>query len=1034
VSAQCRLRKTARIDVHQARLLLERGNMRKVLHTTSLLSILFGALGCSGAGTDVPPPVAVDVDDAFADIDSAVGGETAGTLRGAPLAADPAGSLAAVESVAMSAPDVESLAGDFVGPTIQSFEFRGRQTPFFSSRHGDGPGPVFAEDNLTLVGAQKSGAERNAIAFDASATGAYGEWRASFRVSLPAGAPASTRAHLAFLPIRDFGISGRLPKKAPLFGDAPLARGLSLRLSGAQGGATVALLHDGAVIAESRALTATTDGIFVVSATVAFEAKGARVRVNVNATPAVADALVPNAVPYAARVALLGERAAAKAAAPLRLDDVRVDYVDRLDISSQTTGVIELPSGTAIATYAGGRMDLLPSGSGTAPKGFVALPFRVAPGAIQHDGRSERGTFEAKMDAQNARVTWAAFDAKDVGKANPLSAVDVSKATLRLTIDPATGSAELRAGDLKRKASVPPSGRYDLRIETKLVERGSELSVSVNGAALFAKVFVANLFPFRARPAVLAEGLGGGASCAVRELSARFVGATPERLLAIKMSGNRPKFPLDWEIAMLSAQALANSDMPRVFTERFEPALPGGDAYWRKTLSEVYGVEFDEASSPEAVLASPAVARRLRSAVLYDPAQNPMSVNVALTEAGIRRSLLLTPKIAGALPDLPIARDLRSLPASPAETMAWARREQLPLANPVFFATNPGGYDDNTKGLDYVMRNRLMVSLLDSTDAFKSGTVANQKAVLRAFAPTVDYGTWVEEGKDIRFLSAEGHTRLGFAPNNSVFDGFPEARALKQNLNVPEGFAVKPGRRYVLLSFTQGDAFHFCMKDNIRTWFAESRGTLVRDLGPFGLMHTPVQADIQPVVPFILYESQSPRHVFSSKGYGYANPTVLLQNGHLDLYLKRAKGAMQRGGIVDYMINDNNLDTTGDAALKKIIATIKPRSIISKHQFDERVRFDEPTRWIDGVPVFADPVLARYKTVDGEEFLDIDAVVADVKASLANPQRTEFWVFLEHQVKGDDFLMLQKRINAIPNTEVVGLNELVAAAKARRKP
>ncbi|MCX7013483.1 MAG: GxGYxYP family putative glycoside hydrolase [Candidatus Sumerlaeota bacterium] len=470
-------------------------------------------------------------------------------------------------------------------------------------------------------------------------------------------------------------------------------------------------------------------------------------------------------------------------------------------------------------------------------------------------------------------------------------------------------------------------------------------------------------------------------------------------------------FPKSMYETLISFQGIVNRDQPRLFIIRYDE-----DYFWLAALEAYYGYRRVMLDDPWQAFDQPDLKERCHGLILFGKNDCELALNVALTLGGIRgcAAMAVDDKSLAEMTKrgFSVQEDLRGRWPSNEEAQAWAFRNLRPQCTSDALAIARGSFKQNV-GIDYAVQQRMFVLCLDSTGQYVKDRDTTQRDCLASYKPTIIYGFWSKEVPDIAFLSRFGHTDAGDGPNISVYSHLPKIEGLKQK-TFDDPPAYDPTKTYIFVSFSQGDSLHFCQKYNL--WHltdksATEPGKRINERYSFGLMHSTLQSDIQPIVPRALNDLvAAPGQWFSGKGYGYANPTTLEENGFLDLYLSRSKEAMRRMGIVDFMLNDQNVQNDPQRKIvTKIARVLQPRSIIMKHQLDPTEQFDDPLALVEGSLVIPDPV---FDSADADKAGKFDAASTVERIEASAKKRQFFWVFLRHTVTVSDLEQLMDELTA----------------------
>ncbi len=322
-----------------------------------------------------------------------------------------------------------------------------------------------------------------------------------------------------------------------------------------------------------------------------------------------------------------------------------------------------------------------------------------------------------------------------------------------------------------------------------------------------------------------------------------------------------------------------------------------------------------------------------------------------------------------------------------------------------------GDYCFNTpwrivKNLDHVFSERMLAFLLDKDDVHNTGTWSFQSSILdRMDNHDIVTGWWSSEGDDVTACTEKQLVTMGQGRNVSLLNQL-SATELDQNLPHTVGI-YGSNKKFIFISFSQGDALGFCQWHNLWHWTEESQyspGYLIRELYEFGLQHTPLQVDHQPSIINYYYDTQDYKNtLFTGKGYGFNKPATLASNNNLPGWCNQVEDYMEKGDLHDMMIADSDV-TDNMIVFKNVIKHVDAkdgwalRSILTKNNLDSSGSFDDDPEVFYNVPVFGDPVTA---TLDASGDMIPEDTADDIETSMGN--RQFFWVFLNHSVTAHAF-------------------------------
>ncbi len=483
-------------------------------------------------------------------------------------------------------------------------------------------------------------------------------------------------------------------------------------------------------------------------------------------------------------------------------------------------------------------------------------------------------------------------------------------------------------------------------------------------------------------------------------------------------------FPVDY-VTIQSLQGLANRSAPRLYIYKWS-----SDLYWLQKLPELEFLGFNVLANNSDVFTIPEFSALTDTMVVYDKDDCRAAVIVALTAAGILDSLVVENDDIAYMQSLAYSihtdtrADMRGLWSTNEDAVTWAYTNLRSDCIDTMYGIDPvqGGL---IKGADYFVANTMFVFPLDAHGVNINYQTNIQDQILSSYpAGSKSHGWWSKEVKDVHYISEFGHTVGQLAPNTSFFSklGQPD-KPLVQKLH-RDAVVYDPSKTYITISFSQGDSLHFCQKENLYQMINASTidpNKTVSQRYPFGQMHSTFQGDLQPTVVKHLYAVKPDHMLFTAKGYGYTNPTIQWENGYMDLHCTLSLINMNKMGILDYMLNDNEAtDVTNLESIRELCHKIQPRSIIYKGQLDDGDDEDDPPMVIEGVPIFADPV---FGIEDDQSNFYVQDTVDNILASAA--QRQFFWVFLKHSTNEQEAEQLFEALKGYPQFVVLGFNSFI---------
>jgi hypothetical protein len=307
--------------------------------------------------------------------------------------------------------------------------------------------------------------------------------------------------------------------------------------------------------------------------------------------------------------------------------------------------------------------------------------------------------------------------------------------------------------------------------------------------------------------------------------------------------------------------------------------------------------------------------------------------------------------------------------------------------------------DDNRGGV-----NRTTVIGKSDAGCHTSDFATTQSAIMRSRkSMSIAFGTWTSEVQDVAALSGFGLLELNSGQHLSLFSKLPQCSHCASQRTIPDSELPGPaaGLSYVAFSFSQGDAAGFNQHNNVdylRTASAVVPGVRVADRYPFSLMEGTLDSEVEPNVLATLRNLSTAQQWFYGKAWGYTNPSAMDNAGHLQEWLRGARGAMDAVGYNDLMTNDKSDSRLATASQIATYMQPPPRSIIQKCCMGTETNactFTEEARLLGNSTVLlADPVHATPSKNTGD--IDVNSTVAAVLASAT--KRKYFWVFLDHSM------------------------------------
>ncbi|MCF7847271.1 MAG: hypothetical protein K9M45_00360 [Kiritimatiellales bacterium] len=433
---------------------------------------------------------------------------------------------------------------------------------------------------------------------------------------------------------------------------------------------------------------------------------------------------------------------------------------------------------------------------------------------------------------------------------------------------------------------------------------------------------------------------------------------------------------------------------------------PATELDWLDALVVHKGVTFSYVK-PWDVFSIPEFKARCNSVYLYDSAANPVMETVAITAAGQNNRAMVDndqgviDMITAAPYNFTVCDWRDSYVNDPAAAQLWNRNHWLRSnKNTDVYAINDS-FSVFPRGMDYMIQQGMFTWVLDAAGRNLSDFATTQCAIMKSFGPiTPVYGWWTSEGPDIHALGKNGHVYAGWGNNDSVYKWFPAETPLAQPVRpLP---AYSRGKRYVLISFTQGDTSRRSTYWNQRCLTAisdDGSGKRIAEKYPFGMTQMAHWLDRAAFIPWCQYNLEQGNGTYMcGRGAGYAFPTDLHNNGYLQNYCRQTDRLFPGIGMQDFFLKDPDGQKDPEhTVIKYIIGHTTIRSIISINQLDVANGRENDEVWeYKGVPVFADPVKTKR---DGKKNIQIQKM----RDAINNDSRRFFWVFLDNPVTPREF-------------------------------
>jgi len=287
------------------------------------------------------------------------------------------------------------------------------------------------------------------------------------------------------------------------------------------------------------------------------------------------------------------------------------------------------------------------------------------------------------------------------------------------------------------------------------------------------------------------------------------------------------------------------------------------DGFWLNEMADHYGVAYEYASDPWALLDQ--FVDELSGFIVYDP-DLTATINIGTTMAGIADAVLAAPALIGDLEAHGLAQvdDLRGRFADPVELTAWAMANVWPDAN----HTIMGFLDPNLPLLrDYMTAHNILALMLDPH-------VPDQRAlldqVLAETPPNIPLLGWaIDELLGVILFSrgSKFHVASDWARNLSTTSGLPRPELTQDHAPPVE---TVDNTIYVAFALTDGDNVAYSLDTLWRQWNDPARGQV-----PIGWEVSFNLIDIAPQAIRYYYETKSENDMFIAPacGVGYIYPS-----------------------------------------------------------------------------------------------------------------------------------------------------------------
>ncbi|CAM3561457.1 GxGYxYP domain-containing protein [Paenibacillus lupini] len=334
-----------------------------------------------------------------------------------------------------------------------------------------------------------------------------------------------------------------------------------------------------------------------------------------------------------------------------------------------------------------------------------------------------------------------------------------------------------------------------------------------------------------------------------------------------------------------SLKGVVNQKQPRIYS--YTDNVRGStDTSWLDALNQKY-TEVDDSWKLLDKYRS-----ELKGIIVYDD-QQPDTINLATTMAGLKNALVAPPNLADKLTsepyNLPVLEDLRGKFKSKLEVYGYLYDHYWKDAtHKAIIGLDPG---IQSYLRDYAIGIDAAVVWLNPADA-------DEDAMLSKFMKDMPYGTglylgwWPDEGAGVKKTSDYGLATVAsdFSSNLSVFSG--TSRTIEKP-QVPEKPALE-NKVYVSFILSDGDNLQYMEHFFKTVWDSPNRGEV-----PLGWTVSPLMLDTMPGILDYLYKSATPNDAFVSgpSGVGYTYPNFWEKEEGLDKFFTRTNEYMKRTGL-----------------------------------------------------------------------------------------------------------------------------------------
>ncbi len=484
----------------------------------------------------------------------------------------------------------------------------------------------------------------------------------------------------------------------------------------------------------------------------------------------------------------------------------------------------------------------------------------------------------------------------------------------------------------------------------------------------------------------------------------------------------------DYLETLKTFQGVVNRGAPRLFVvhDDWDDAILDNlmDYYTNYTWTELTGAT--QAQARAAVFNNTTLNAICDEMIVYDEDDANLAILCAITEASRYGCCIVEDAEYSEMLNtlgFSVKYDRRGYASWNSNTncQSWARTQAQSYKT--YYCSDIYGMSDDSmkttprvRGADYMVKKKMITFLLDRDNKHGTGTWSIQEDIIQTYPnQSISFGWWSSEGDDVTAVTEERQTTMGHGPNVSLLSELSAPGALDQQLPTTVGI-YNSNKTYIFVSFSQGDALGFCQWHNLYHWDEDSylvSGKKIRELYEFGMMHTPLQTDHQPFIPYYYYDTQDDlgkNVLFTGKGYGFNKPSTLYSNNALGGWCDEAADYMEACDLHDMMVADSGIqDNT--VVLKNIIKNMDAhdgwvlRSILTKNNLDTTDDEDDDPVIYYNTPIFGDPVAS---VLDASNDMHAAFTANAIEDSMA--ERQFFWVFLNHSVTARKMEVLMDKL------------------------